>query len=158
MTPMITFMSPKDKLPKGFTYPLSRSDVDAAVEGKALPELVLSFTRYATPVYLQRTSWYRRRLSIPILFGRYQAPRWTPTALTPDSAGAYGRWYVHVYCVPRDLRSTIRERLTTSSLDEFFGWIGRDRSETWHFHHHEMTVYFNGKTGNLVAEESDSAQ
>lgn len=36
MTPMITFRSPNDKLPKRLSYPLSRSDIAAAVEGRAL--------------------------------------------------------------------------------------------------------------------------
>lgn len=149
---MLRFDETKDKIPGSFTYPATQTDVQASLTEEPLLNASVRFTRFHNSAYLRLKSWRGEIERIPVIFCRYDAPTWTPTALVRESPSAKGRFLVYIYCVPRALRAPIRAALRSGILKEISSWVSRDHPETWYFSNHETTALYDTNEKTVALE------
>lgn len=129
----------KARLPRGESYPLKRSDLDAILAEVEVPRL--------RAVYLSRGSG-----------GRVMAARLSSDC---DRGASAGTTTLHVMSVPSEVRRDVRAALLAGGADLVVAWVaGCERaSEAWRLHRHHISLAYTSERGRFrVVEDGGAAQ
>jgi hypothetical protein len=126
----------KDKLPEGFSYPLKRSLLDAALTDASVMDAVYS-VRY--------------------LFGRGKEPATLGALFSPEQNGAHvesGRSLIRVWAVPSAERKTCEDSLRAVGLPMLCHWLAQTlhAGNVWRSSPHDLSLII--RDGVLKHQES----
>ncbi|MCJ8170923.1 hypothetical protein [Atopomonas sediminilitoris] len=118
----------KEKLPKGFSYPIGAEKISAGLaSAPQLENLVLNFwhkDEFWASSYNERI---KQKKPLKIIEIRYQNP--TAGISSPQhmiEAGYYSpSWLIYVYAAPKEYLSEIKEQLANVALPEMEKWLNQ---------------------------------
>ena len=149
----------KERLPKGWSYPLSAHDVERQLQDLKVPdELTMSFHLRSFALQAsEHLALARAEAGLPVLEASYFNVRSRiPSTALGRSPGRYDRpyWSIHVYAVPSQARQACREALLKAGVPAICEWLTADRPDTWYEGRRALRVFFGIASGALSLKES----
>jgi len=159
MSDEATLSRGKQRIPRGWSYPLSARDVEHQLQGLKIPEeLTLSFHLRSFALQAsEHLALARAESALPVLEASYFNVRSRiPSTALGRSPGRYDQpyWSIHVYAVPSRARQACRDVLLTVGLPAICKWLAADRPDTWYEGRRELSVLFGIASGTLNLRES----
>lgn len=146
----------KSKLPNDFSYPIGAELISEVLVGvPQFEKLVISFSSY----HFAFTSDFQRARKEK---QPYQVFRLTMTHIlkglsSPNQFiedGFYNEnWEIHIYPVPRKLKSVAKELLLDAVLPQAKEWMEKPRTEIWLTGRKEFKAFFKENESQIFIEQ-----
>src|SRR5437867_11383267 len=144
----------KQRLPRGWSYPVSARDVEGRVGATSGPDefsLYFIFRSYSLRAS-EHLALLRAGKHIPVLEAWYSNPKSTipSTALSRKPMSAVEpKWSIYVCAIPSQARHVCREALVSDGLQAIHRWLAAERRSTWYRGCKTLTVRVVPDTGAL---------
>ena len=147
MLPM--FSSTKPKLPRFASWPLGREQLSKYFETLPEPRWPTLWYWADQQISLEMPRATLQKLFVekterPVLRVWYAFDEGSSACKSKDQRTA-GKWYLMVYPVEKEHRSSLKQLLVDRGLNEMVSWIRRDRSDVWLASPHNLDCLFDPK-------------